>query len=282
MTSSAAAPLGAERDFVPAGEVGATDSELLGLESAAFASFARILGQEVELLASGQTLGLLIETLIEIGATDAADTLTAMDEAAISNPEELTYAWTMLFARGTVPPYETSYMTPSMVGHTNELADIAAFYRAFGLEVVNERSDHLLPELEFASLAALRESQAVDEANQEAFEVVHSARATFMRDHLGCWVDEFVERLEREEPENRYLPVVEALAFFIGDVCDGLGIEPFKPVIVPTPGLGDIDIDSDDSPVVCFGDPVPIEDLEMPADVSADSGPLSVRPVRRS
>lgn len=282
MSSDAAAPLGVDRDFAPAGDVAAADSEILGLESAAFASFARILGHEAELLAAGQTLGLLIETLIEIGVSDAADTLAAIDEATISDPEELTYAWTMLFARGTVPPYETSYMTPSMVGHTNELADIAAFYRAFGLEVVNERSDHLLPEIEFASLAALRESQAIEEANQDAFEVVHSARAIFMRDHLGCWVDEFVERLEREEPANRYLPVLEALAFFIRDVCDRLEIEPYKPVIMPTPGLGGIELDSDDSPVVCFGDPVPIEDLEMPADVSADSDGLSVRPVRRN
>lgn len=99
MSSDAAAPLGVDRDFAPAGDVAAADSEILGLESAAFASFARILGHEAELLAAGQTLGLLIETLIEIGVSDAADTLAAIDEATISDPEELTCAWTMLFAR---------------------------------------------------------------------------------------------------------------------------------------------------------------------------------------
>lgn len=282
MTSDAAAAATAPRDFVPAGDVADANAEILALESAAFASFARILGNEVESLSEGQTLGLLIETLLELEATAAADALVGIDEESISEPENLKYAWTMLFARGTVPPYETSYMTPSMVGHTNELADIAGFFRAFGLEVVGERPDHLLPQLEFASLVAMRESLAIEEASQDVYEVVHSARATFFRDHLGCWVDEFAEKLDREEPANPYLPIINGLAKYIASVCDRLEIEPFKPVMMPMPALGDVEIDSDDAPVACFGDPVPIEELELPADVSAESEGLTVRPVRRS
>lgn len=256
--------------------VGMSDPEQLALESAAFTSFARLLGRNVELLSTGPTLGLLIETLSELGADEAATLLASIDEEAVGDPSDLIYTWNMLFIRGTVPPYETSYMTPSLVGHTSELADIAGFYRAFGFQVEGERPDHLLPEIEFAALAALQEAQAIKDANSDAIDIVHNARESFFASHLGCWVDDFASRLERSEATNPYLPVLFALSSFVDHICSEMGIEPRKPVAITGPELGEVD--TDDQPLECYGNPATLEELNVPEE-NVDR--INVTPVQR-
>ncbi len=61
-------------------------------------------------------------------------------------------------------PYETEYTTPDALYKAHQLADIAGFYRAFGLEMSTEnreRPDHLAAELEFMHFLALKEAQAM-------------------------------------------------------------------------------------------------------------------------
>lgn len=253
------------------------DPELLQLEAAAFASFGNLLGPDVSQLAS-PTRDLLGETLRELGADSAVHALERTDDTAVSDTEQLKYIWTTLFVRCTIPPYETSYMSPSLVGHVGELADIAGFYRAYGFEVHNERSDHLLPELEFASIAALMQARAIIENDQEAVETTQHAREAFLQQHIGCWVDDFAARLGREDPGNPYLPVVESAAALISHICESYGIEPQKPVPTTLPSLGDVVVDSDDAPVACYGDPVPLDELELPPD---NLDKLDVRAARR-
>src|SRR3989304_5935155 len=68
-------------------------------------------------------------------------------------------------ARGC-PPYETEYGRRHGVGQAQGLADIAAFYNAFGLTTSagGERVDHVSAELEFLAVLAPKEALALGRA----------------------------------------------------------------------------------------------------------------------
>lgn len=113
------------------------------------------------------------------------------------------------------PPNETAHApeTPQEgLTRTYELADIAGFYRAFGVEVTpgTERVDHVAAELEFMHLLALKEALAEESGESERASVCRDAAAAFLRDHLGRWSAKLHAQL-REEPSGEVYPAAGAL-----------------------------------------------------------------------
>jgi DMSO reductase family type II enzyme chaperone len=101
-------------------------------------------------------------------------------------------------ARGSVPMNEIEYgdLKADPLFQPHRLADLAAFYRAFGLEMddsASERQDHLCIELEFMSVLAAKEAYAIRE--QLDLDVVRNAQRDFLREHLGRWSPAFGRRL---------------------------------------------------------------------------------------
>ena len=79
-----------------------------------------------------------------------------------------------------------------------EMADVAGFYRAFGVEVdpSGGRVDHIAAELEFMNLLAVKESIALQQEGEgEHADVCRDASRSFLRAHLGRWVRPFAEKL---------------------------------------------------------------------------------------
>ena len=73
---------------------------------------------------------------------------------------------------------------------TFEMADVAGFYKAFGVQVGegDERVDHIATELEFMNLLAVKEYVALcDDGEGENAEICHDASRVFLRDHLLRW-----------------------------------------------------------------------------------------------
>lgn len=108
--------------------------------------------------------------------------------------------------------YETENGLPNEFRLSQELADIAGFYRAFGFNVggaVRERPDHLAVELEFMYLLALKESHADAHGTQEQKEVCIDAQRKFLGEHLGRWIEQFAESLARTTRQR--VAVVNAL-----------------------------------------------------------------------
>lgn len=108
--------------------------------------------------------------------------------------------------------YETENGLPNEFRLSQELADIAGFYRAFGFNVggpVRERPDHLAVELEFMYLLALKESHADAYGTQEQKEVCIDAQRKFLGEHLGRWIGQFAESLARTTRQR--VAVVNAL-----------------------------------------------------------------------
>lgn len=95
------------------------------------------------------------------------------------------------------PQYETEYChwnDPTYRAH--QMADIAGFYRAFGLETSAdrpERPDHIALELEF--LAFLLEKRCVA-SKPDQIAICDEARARFVQDHLVWWALTFARLTE--------------------------------------------------------------------------------------
>ena len=95
-------------------------------------------------------------------------------------------------------PYETEVGLPDEFRQSQELADIAGFYRAFGFRpggAVRERPDYLATELEFMCLLALKQAYAASEGHAGHVEVCTQAQKSFLQDHLGRWIELMAEGL---------------------------------------------------------------------------------------
>jgi nitrate reductase assembly molybdenum cofactor insertion protein NarJ len=125
------------------------------------------------------------------------------------------------------PACETEFSRQTFViSRSQQMADIAGFYRAFGLDKsadARERIDHISLELEFMAFliakATLAASRDGDDAAINA-SICRDAQAEFFRDHLAWWVPAFALILRRradgiERPDQ----LLETPATFFGAVA---------------------------------------------------------------
>lgn len=106
-------------------------------------------------------------------------------------------------ARGTCPLNEIEYgdLKADPLFQPHRLADLAAFYEAFGVEMAGdsgERLDHISVELEFLSVLAAKEAYALEQQlDDEELALCRDAQRQFLREHLGRWTPAFTRRLAR-------------------------------------------------------------------------------------
>ena len=137
--------------------------------------------------------------------------------------------------------YETEYGLPHEYRQSQEMADIAGFYRAFGFEnggVIRERPDYLPTELEFMHTLTLKEACAREADQPEHIEVCIDAQRKFLRDHLAHWLPLFSKRLEQLAVDDVYADLVALATAFVAAEADRLDArpEPFRvPEIKATP-----------------------------------------------
>lgn len=142
---------------------------------------------------------------------------------AASSAEELEEAYERSFEPSggqERPPNETAHApeTPQeSLTRTFQLADIAGFYRAFGVELApdGERADHIAAELEFMHLLAVKQALAEFKEEPEHAAICHDAAASFLRDHLGRWCPAFGSELEQTATADVYRSAGALLAHFI-------------------------------------------------------------------
>jgi TorA maturation chaperone TorD len=140
------------------------------------------------------------------------------------------------------PPYETEFQPneePSF--RAQQMADIAGFYRGFGLDSTAEdgRPDHLSLELEFAALLLLKErlsdAEADPAAASERASICRDARTAFLRDHLSWWAPSFASALRQRAGWGFYAQLGDAIAAFLPVERHRLGIAPpampFRPKV---------------------------------------------------
>jgi putative dimethyl sulfoxide reductase chaperone len=115
--------------------------------------------------------------------------------------------------------------------NTGILADIAGFYRAFGLEVADgskDRVDHISIELEFMYFLALKEAFILKNGEQSNLKVCIEAQKKFLLDHLGRWAGIFHERIKVNTNSSFYCQLTRLLDKFVAQDAKTLGIKPEK------------------------------------------------------
>jgi TorA maturation chaperone TorD len=155
---------------------------------------------ELEALAGG---------LAEVGAAAVEDLREALCECGV---DELAAEYNRLFGGAVVvSPYEGGHeVDPIRQGR--QMADVAAFYRAFGAEAQGpaaERPDHAGCELEFLSFLELRRLASLEEGDDDGAELVDGIAASFLRDHAGRWLPAFFAEVHGASLDK---PVYRALA----------------------------------------------------------------------
>ena len=132
--------------------------------------------------------------------------------------------------------YETELGLPHEFRQSQELADIAGFYQAFGFRsgaAVRERPDHLATELEFMYILALKEAYGEQHSIFEMVEICVDAQQKFLQDHLARWIEQFCRSLERSTGErlgetglqSPYLKLSRLLEAFVSAETVRLGVD---------------------------------------------------------
>jgi TorA maturation chaperone TorD len=100
------------------------------------------------------------------------------------------------------PPYESEYCRQTFsVFRSQHMADIAGFYRAFGVEpslVTRERPDHISLELEFMAYLIGKQLRAAESGLPGAAAdaaICRDAQVKFVREHLAWWLPAFAMTL---------------------------------------------------------------------------------------
>ena len=135
-------------------------------------------------------------------------------------------------ARGGCPLNEIEYgdIKADPLFQPHRLADLAAFYRAFGLEVTGdagERQDHICLELEFMCVLAAKEAYAHEhQFAAEQLAQCRDAQKKFLREHLGRWTPAFTRRLAAAAAEPTLLALAAFTRAFIESECVRFGVKP--------------------------------------------------------
>lgn len=155
--------------------------------------------------------------------------------------------------RGLVCACETEYGPDTGVHQPQQLADIAGYYLAFGLQAVvasDTRLDHIACECEFMDF--LNRKQAVllaDESRssdlQDTLEVTQQAERTFLREHLGRFGRAFAARVSSADANGHFGVLGAVLLSFIEAECERVGVGPGPIELIVRPDT------ADETPMLC-------------------------------
>jgi DMSO reductase family type II enzyme chaperone len=158
--------------------------------------------------------------------------------AATPAPEVLVTAFVRLFTHGVsrdCPTFETAYTARDAFQQAQQMADIAGFYRAFGVRHApgGERPDHISAELEFMYFLTLKEAYAREVLGGPRVHQCRRAQALFLRDHLACWAPAFGRRVALLDPEGWYGRAGRLLVDWVEAECEALRVQPALTVAGP-------------------------------------------------
>jgi TorA maturation chaperone TorD len=141
---------------------------------------------------------------------------------------------------GPASPFETEYGAQNDFRQTQDLADLAGTYRAFGLGVAgggDGRVDHVACECEFMGFLARKEAflraSAVkgDAETEEDLLATRRAAAGFLRDHLARFGRAFAARVAAEDRSGPYGALGELLVRVLAFECGRLGVPEGPPTL---------------------------------------------------
>lgn len=150
----------------------------------------------------------------------------ALPGSSDGEPRELQCRHDAIFGhavRGKCPAYEMEYGRHEIIRQAADLADLAGFYRAFGLEFADGaegRPDHVTAECEFMSALCAKEAHALTLDEQEHVDVCVDAQRSFLRDHLAQWLPALARHVEEADATGLYGVIARFAAALVDVECD--------------------------------------------------------------
>jgi DMSO reductase family type II enzyme chaperone len=184
-------------------------------------------------LAAAAPAGVLardVEAAVEAVAAAAA----ATDDAALAEAHVAVFGHVTL---ADCPLYETACGVTDPFQQAQGLADLAGFYRAFGVTVApeaGERADHLAVELEFMHYLAYREAYARTHHGADAVDGLREAQSRFLEAHLARWAP-VVARAVAARADGVLAAAAVTLERVLADECARWRIEPPAPLLSGIP-----------------------------------------------
>lgn len=162
---------------------------------------------------------------LDVPATERAALASIVDRRVRAAEHRRLFGHTV--AHGC-PPYETEYGRRHVFAQAQELADIAAFYAAFGLRPTprEERPDHLAVELEFAAVLALKTALAAARAEDDQLTVATEAARRFLADHLARWLPALAGLAARRSGAPGLIALLDVAEALVADHARSLGVAP--------------------------------------------------------
>ena len=153
--------------------------------------------------------------------------------AASSSLEDLEANHVILFSHsphGTCPLYEGEYAeSEEGLQQPHELGDLAAFYRAFGLEMADksrQRVDFIAVECEYLSFLCHKQAYAEEHEDMKLAELSLDAQKKFLQDHLGRWAPAFARQVVRKADQGFYQVLAHFTSAHVTADCQRLGVQP--------------------------------------------------------
>ncbi|MBI4197820.1 MAG: molecular chaperone TorD family protein [Chloroflexi bacterium] len=128
---------------------------------------------------------------------------------ATASDEELLEHYVDVFGHGVskdCPQYEGEYLETHIFLKSQTLAEVNAFYTAFGVGVnpdLHDRLDHISVEMEFMHILTTKEAYAL--LHGHGVDKVHlcqDAQKAFLKEHLANWSRSFVRRVGRKAGQD--------------------------------------------------------------------------------
>ncbi len=139
--------------------------------------------------------------------------------------------------------FETAYFGSDAQQQTQRMADIAGFYRAFGVDATcgGFRPDELSVELEFMAFLALKEAFAEEHLGAPRAGQARKAQRLFLEEHLGRWGAVFGQRFAAGAPAGHFYSLLgETLSAWLAAESERNGARPVQvagdtPAVWPSP-----------------------------------------------
>ncbi|NOX60077.1 MAG: molecular chaperone TorD family protein [Planctomycetes bacterium] len=180
-----------------------------------------------------------------------------LEESSVGALQELQQNYDSIFGhsvRGRCPAFEMEYGRNEILRQASDLADLAGFYKAFGLEMTsdaNGRPDHIAAECEFMSVLCTKEAHASAQGDEENAVICNDAQRTFLRDHLARWLPAFVHLIKQADANGFFGALASFADGFVKTECDRFDVRAGPATLKLKPPNPDLDTTISCGPADC-------------------------------
>lgn len=207
----------------------------------------------------------LVETGGELAWGTSLAGLAAM--AATADSDTLQPEFTLLFSLSSspdCPTFESAFACSQPAEQTSLMADVAGFYRAFGVDPAGQglRPDDIRVELEFMAFLCRKQLYAVEHLGAPRVAQVNRAMRMFIGEHLGRWAPGLGRSITAHANGSTfYTAVGMGLTLWLEEECQRLKVTPTNrydapamPMDRPQPEPEDLATADLEAPIISLDD----------------------------